>query len=178
MYTFADMCYITSTYIHWVMHRPGLWLLLVPTFLISHCASAQYTQCVCIGFMMKLLSLYLSSFYVRFPMPSAAFHWWVLEHYTSVCLNHISILSGNLIRLMMALHMNDDHIRYYHLDATQSVGLVWSFFSHPISSSSVCICYQLLYLRQGHVFIVLLSYILGWWATYKRESSEISMWPS
>ena len=30
----------------------------------------------------------------------------------------------------MAMHMKNDHIRYYHMDATWSVGLAWSYFSY------------------------------------------------
>ena len=32
---------------------------------------------------------------------------------------------------IMVLHMNDEHIVYFHMDTTQSVGLVQTYFSHP-----------------------------------------------
>ena len=31
----------------------------------------------------------------------------------------------------MALMFNDDHIIYYHMDATHSFGLVQNYFTHP-----------------------------------------------
>ena len=31
----------------------------------------------------------------------------------------------------LSLHMSNEHIRCYHMDATHSVGLAWAYFSHP-----------------------------------------------
>ena len=34
-------------------------------------------------------------------------------------------------KVTMALQLNNSHIRYYHMDTTQSVGLMWNYLSHP-----------------------------------------------
>ena len=65
------------------------------------------------------------------PTLSTACHWWKFKYCTSTSLDNISILNGILVTLTMALHMSNDHIRYCHMDATQLVGLAWSYFSHP-----------------------------------------------
>ena len=48
-----------------------------------------------------------------------------------LCMNKISIFGGILITANMALHMNNAHLTYYHLDATWLVGLAWSHLCHP-----------------------------------------------
>ena len=56
---------------------------------------------------------------------------WVFECLTSACMNNIYKLSGILIIFTMALHINNDYIRYCHIDITLSVSLAWSYFSNP-----------------------------------------------
>ena len=41
------------------------------------------------------------------------------------------IPSSILITITIALKKNNEHVRYYHMDATQSVGLVQTNFSYP-----------------------------------------------
>ena len=79
---------------------------------------------------MNLLSLHPSSFNEK---PFHAFCGLLLVsvvYYTYVHLDCISIISSRQITVTMGLHMNDGHIIYYYLDATQSVGLMQTCFNH------------------------------------------------
>ena len=47
---------------------------------------------------------------------------------THVHLDHISVLGSIFITIAMTLLMNSDHISYYHMDATWSVGWLQTYF--------------------------------------------------
>ena len=101
-------------------------------------------------------------------MLSAACHCWELKYHTSTCVNNIFVLSGFLMTLTMALHIKNNGIRYYHMDATWLVGLVWSYFSHPDYLVIECWVYM---------FIFLLSSFPGS-GLHMRELSVTASWLS
>ena len=51
----------------------------------------------------------------------------VLNYCANAHSDHIFILGGILIIVTMALHIKDEHIMYYHRDATWSVDLLWTY---------------------------------------------------
>ena len=78
----------------------------------------------------------------------------------------------------MALLMNDAHIIYYHMDALWSVGLEWSYFSHPdyfvVPMLGLCYCFVSIFYNLSRVA----SLPLGWWVTYMRVHLVIVLGPS
>ena len=65
----------------------------------------------------------------------------------------------------MALQMNNGHIIYYPMEATCSVGLVQTYFTHLIWSlkvrSTPPICFLIWLIRQGHMMTIMFSSFQG-----------------
>ena len=126
-----NLCAITPMYTLGGMLWTWPCSLLVSCLLVSLlCMCLMYTSYVHLTY--NKANIITSLFFKwKAPRLSTVCHLRVFKYHTYVCLNNISILHGILITLTMALHMNNDHIRYYHMDATHSVGLALSYFSHP-----------------------------------------------
>ena len=117
---------------------------------VYHCVWSIYIDCVLFQTITFILSPCPLSFNVKFPMLPTGCNWWLFEYHISACLKDIYILGGILISYTMALLMNDAHIIYHHMDASWSVGLVWSYF-------------QILTIWQSNVGFVLLFYFQSQW---------------
>ena len=117
--------------------RHGLCSLLESILLVSlMCMWLIYKSCVHSTY--QNYNCYIPLIVMKsFPMLSTACQWSVFDYCASAHQDNLSIFSAILITLTIALYMNDNHKRYYHMDSKWLVGLTWSYFSHPIWSSNV-----------------------------------------
>ena len=73
-------------------------------------------------------------------MLSMVCDWYLFTFCTYMHLSCIYMLA----HYTMALANNNDHIIYFHMDATQSVRLAWTYFAHPdylVAQCWVCTTY-------------------------------------
>ena len=82
-------------------------------------------------------------------------------------LRYISILGSIFDNVTITLQLNSGQILYYYMDATWSVGLTWTYFTHPDYlvykvGSMPPIYFLIPLIRLGHMFTFILIFSGGY----------------
>ena len=131
----------------------------------------------------KLLSLHPSSFNEKPCLCFLLLGIGECSNTAPLCLNDISIHGSILFTLTVALHVDNDHIRYYHMHARWLVGLVQNYFFHPDYLIIQCWVHATLLftgsITQKLVLTIFFEFFpREWWAACMRDSSLIALWQS